>query len=109
MDKWIEDVRRCGGQETVLAIIGNKLDLDEIRQVSISEGEAKAKQNEALFYETSAKFNLNIGDLFQMIGERCHTSFAQTQKDEILTQTVDINNQEQPVQKRESDTKSCNC
>lgn len=110
MDKWVDDVRRCGGQATVLAIVGNKEDLNEIRQVPVSAGEAKAKQHEAMFFEASAKFNRNISDLFQIIGERCHALNSQTQKDQILTQTVELAHQEQIVQKREPDEKKkCNC
>ena len=42
--------------EAIVALVGNKVDLEANRQVSRLEGEAKAKEFGALvFHETSAK------------------------------------------------------
>ncbi|AEE87134.1 putative small GTP-binding protein [Arabidopsis thaliana] len=66
--KWIEDVHRERGQSNVIIVlVGNKTDLVEKRQVSISEGEDKGKEYGVMFIETSAKENFNIKALFRKI------------------------------------------
>ncbi|XP_010446557.1 PREDICTED: ras-related protein RABH1c-like [Camelina sativa] len=66
--KWIEDVHRERGQgDVIIVLVGNKTDLVDKRQVSISEGEDKAKEYGLMFIETSAKENFNIKALFRKI------------------------------------------
>eukprot|EP00695_Tsukubamonas_globosa_P000370 TRINITY_DN1270_c0_g1_i1.p1 TRINITY_DN1270_c0_g1~~TRINITY_DN1270_c0_g1_i1.p1 ORF type:complete len:206 (-),score=34.62 TRINITY_DN1270_c0_g1_i1:80-697(-) len=53
--KWYEDVRAERGTNVIIVLVGNKTDLSDKRQVSIEEGEAKAKELGVMFVETSAK------------------------------------------------------
>ncbi|KAJ4878621.1 Ras-related protein RABH1a [Raphanus sativus] len=62
--KWIEDVRAERGNHVIIALVGNKTDLVHRRQVSIEEGDNKAREFGALFIETSAKAGFNIKPLF---------------------------------------------
>ncbi|CAH8326785.1 unnamed protein product [Eruca vesicaria subsp. sativa] len=62
--KWIEDVRAERGDQVIIALVGNKTDLVHRRQVSIEEGDTKARELGALFIETSAKAGFNIKPLF---------------------------------------------
>ncbi|KAF8091210.1 hypothetical protein N665_0451s0023 [Sinapis alba] len=62
--KWIEDVRAERGNHVIIALVGNKTDLVHRRQVSIEEGDNKARELGALFIETSAKAGFNIKPLF---------------------------------------------
>ena len=50
----------------IIALVGNKTDLDG-REVSAAEGEAKAKEEEVMFIETSAKAGFNVKVLFRKI------------------------------------------
>jgi len=68
-DKWIEDVRAERGNEVVVMLVGNKTDLNDKRQVTTEEGEAKAKKLNVLFIETSAKSNHNIKQMFRKLAE----------------------------------------
>ena len=65
--KWIEEVRNERGNDVILVLVGNKTDQAEKRQVSVEEGEAKAKEYDILFIETSAKAGLNVKALFRKI------------------------------------------
>ncbi|GMI51066.1 hypothetical protein ScalyP_jg3666 [Parmales sp. scaly parma] len=65
--KWIEDVRGERGNDVVIMLVGNKTDLAEKRQVSIEEGEQKAKEENLLFIECSAKANYNVKNLFRKL------------------------------------------
>ncbi len=50
--------------ETVQKVlVGNKADMPD-RQVSTEEGEELARQNGIPFFESSAKENLNISEIF---------------------------------------------
>jgi len=64
---WIEDVRTERGNDVVIMLVGNKTDLGDKRSVSIEEGEAKAKEYDILFIETSAKLGFNIKALFRKV------------------------------------------
>ena len=48
-------------------MVGNKTDLVDKRQVSIEEGDAKARELNVMFIETSAKAGFNIKALFRKI------------------------------------------
>ncbi|TXG54365.1 hypothetical protein EZV62_019621 [Acer yangbiense] len=65
--KWIEEVRTERGSDVIIVLVGNKTDLVEKRQVSIEEGEAKSRELNVMFIETSAKAGFNIKPLFRKI------------------------------------------
>ena len=52
---WVKSVEEILGQEPVLAVVGNKIDLFEKQEVKKERAEAYAKKIGALFYESSAK------------------------------------------------------
>ncbi|KAG6384886.1 hypothetical protein SASPL_153708 [Salvia splendens] len=58
--KWIEEVRTERGGDVIIVLVGNKTDLVEKRQVSIEEGDNKAREIGIMFLETSAKAGFNI-------------------------------------------------
>lgn len=58
--KWIDDVRAERGSDVIIMLVGNKTDLSEKRQVSMEEGERKAKELNVMFIETSAKAGYNV-------------------------------------------------
>ena len=65
--KWIDDVRTERGSDVIIMLVGNKTDLADKRQVSIDEGEAKAKELNVMFIETSAKAGFNVKPLFRRV------------------------------------------
>eukprot|EP00049_Salpingoeca_infusionum_P021680 m.4113 g.4113 ORF g.4113 m.4113 type:complete len:206 (+) comp4421_c0_seq1:277-894(+) len=64
---WIDDVRAERGHDVIIMLVGNKTDLSDKRQVSIEEGEAKAKELNVMFIETSAKAGHNVKQLFRRL------------------------------------------
>ena len=50
--------------EVIFCLVGNKIDLEEQRQVTKEEGEKYAKDNNIIFQEVSSKTGDNISDLF---------------------------------------------
>ncbi|KAL4608489.1 ras-related protein Rab-6A isoform X3 [Arapaima gigas] len=65
--KWIDDVRTERGSDVIIMLVGNKTDLADKRQVSIEEGEKKAKELNVMFIETSAKAGYNVKQLFRRV------------------------------------------
>jgi len=66
-NKWIDDVRAERGNDVIIMLVGNKTDLADKRQVSIHDGEKKAKELNVMFIETSAKAGYNVKQLFRRV------------------------------------------
>lgn len=66
-NKWIEDVRAERGNDVIIMLVGNKTDLADKRQVSMEDGEKKAKELNVMFIETSAKAGYNVKQLFRRV------------------------------------------
>jgi len=66
-NKWIDDVRAERGNDVIIMLVGNKTDLAEKRQVATESGEAKAKELNVMFIETSAKAGHNVKQLFRKV------------------------------------------
>jgi Ras-related protein Rab-6A len=65
--RWIQEVRTERGSDVIIFLVGNKTDLVDKRQVSIEDGDEKARDFNVNFIETSAKAGLNIKALFRKI------------------------------------------
>ncbi|KAF8065636.1 RABH1B [Scenedesmus sp. PABB004] len=65
--RWIQEVRTERGSDVIVFLVGNKTDLVDKRQVSLEEGDAKARELSVNFIETSAKAGFNIKALFRKI------------------------------------------
>ena len=61
---WLAEARANGNPELVILLCGNKIDRDDERVVTHQEGEALARNNGILFFESSAKENISIPNLF---------------------------------------------
>ncbi|ORE16690.1 putative YPT6-GTP-binding protein of the rab family [Rhizopus microsporus] len=67
--KWIDDVRAERGEEVIIVLVGNKSDLSDKREVTVEEGEKRAKELHVMFIETSAKAGHNVKILFKKIAQ----------------------------------------
>ena len=67
IDKWIGDLKEYGEENVCVILVGNKCDLENIRQVSQDEVSKKAEQYNIGFCETSALSAKNIDTAFQML------------------------------------------
>ena len=60
--EWIKSVKDAKGDLFPMILLGNKLDLQDKREVSIEEGKSLAEQNGMEFFETSNKEGTNINE-----------------------------------------------
>ncbi len=67
VDFWLEDAQRKLGN-VPFVLIGNKIDLEDKREITKEEGLEKAKKLKSFFIETSALKNINVQDTFKIIG-----------------------------------------
>ena len=63
--EWIAEVYSNGNLNTVIALVGNKTDLEQSREVTTREAEAFAKAKGLLYVEASAKDGLNVAEIFE--------------------------------------------
>jgi small GTP-binding protein len=67
---WLKELREKGPKQVVIALAGNKLDLEQMRAVSKEMGQKFAEENHIpVFLETSAVTDENIKKIFQAIAK----------------------------------------
>lgn len=66
----MKELQRQGNANIVIALAGNKSDLNSKRKVEPEEAESYASDNGIFFMETSAKTATNVNELFVAIARR---------------------------------------
>ncbi|CAM9711580.1 unnamed protein product [Phaeothamnion confervicola] len=61
---WVGELQQQGPPDIVIAIAGNKRDLEADREVEVSTARAYAEEIGAMFFETSAKDDTNVYNVF---------------------------------------------
>lgn len=92
--KWVEDLK-SHNNTAILALIGNKVDLQESRKVSYETAKLYSVQNNLLYFEASAKLNHNINEAFMTLIEKIPLS-NDTLKDEKAGKTLAISGDTKP-------------
>ena len=64
LPKWFSDILDVKNNEAVFVLVGNKIDLENERQVSTEEGKKFALEKNLIFQEVSAKNGTNFEELF---------------------------------------------
>jgi GTPase SAR1 family protein len=59
---YLSDFREHSRRRTVGILIGNKMDLDHDREVSLEEAEEFARQHSLLYFEVSCRTGANVND-----------------------------------------------
>eukprot|EP01123_Difflugia_compressa_P009206 TRINITY_DN2982_c0_g2_i1.p1 TRINITY_DN2982_c0_g2~~TRINITY_DN2982_c0_g2_i1.p1 ORF type:complete len:436 (-),score=108.53 TRINITY_DN2982_c0_g2_i1:13-1320(-) len=72
VQRWITDVQECTSEDCRLLLIGNKIDLDYERKVTIDEAVRLATQYNFDFLETSAQQGHNCYKAIQVILQEIH-------------------------------------
>ncbi|PLW38743.1 hypothetical protein PCANC_19302 [Puccinia coronata f. sp. avenae] len=67
---WIRELQKQADAQIVIALAGNKADLEERRQVPTEEAQRFAEEENLLFFETSAKNSTNVSDIFTAIAKK---------------------------------------
>jgi len=67
---WVTELLSAHSPGIVIALAGNKADLDATRRVDSALARSYAEKNNLLFMETSAKTGQNVSEIFHEIGRR---------------------------------------
>ena len=66
---WVRELQRQADPNIIIALCGNKTDLNARRQVSQEEAKKYADEEGLMWGETSAKTGEGVSDIFTAIGE----------------------------------------
>ena len=69
LQDWLEVIENNANKNVLKILIGNKIDLEEDRQIKTEEGQSFANRNNMQFIETSAKTNTNVTDAFEALAK----------------------------------------
>ncbi|KAK9731750.1 Ras family [Popillia japonica] len=67
---WVKELRKMLGNDVCLVIVGNKTDLEKERHVNLQEAEQYSEAVGAIHFQTSAKLNEGVEDVFLALTNR---------------------------------------
>ena len=94
IDKWIGDLKNNGDENMIVYLVGNKSDLNDMREVRKDEAMTKSEKYNIAFSETSALYGDNIHKIFQDLMEKVYINFYRndkTNREKEINKGVDLN------------------
>lgn len=91
---WLSDLRTHADPNIAVALVGNKADLTENRQVSTEEAQAWADENGVLFVEASAKTGDRVEQAFEAVARKVY--------DKIKDGVFDLNDKSNGIKIRQA-------
>ncbi|KAL1536205.1 Ras-related protein RABA5d [Salvia divinorum] len=67
ISRWLDELKTHSDTAVAKILVGNKLDLDNIRDVSVEEGKSLAESEGLFFMETSALDSTNVKKAFDLV------------------------------------------
>ncbi|KAK4373569.1 hypothetical protein RND71_008953 [Anisodus tanguticus] len=106
---WIRNIEQHASDNVNRILVGNKADMDESkRAVPTSKGQALADEYGIKFFETSAKTNLNVEEVFFSIGRDIKQRLSESDS-KTEPQTIRINQSDQAGTSGQGAQKSSCC
>ncbi|GME87976.1 hypothetical protein B5S28_g769 [[Candida] boidinii] len=87
---WIKELQRQASPDIVIALAGNKLDLESERSISTEEAQIYANEEKLLFFEVSAKTGENVKDTFKAIAEKLPIEEKVSQSQRRRQRNIDL-------------------
>ena len=72
LNVWLQNINEKADANVVKFLVANKIDLVDDRVINTDEGKAIAKQFNLEYYETSAKANKGVKQMFEAIITKAH-------------------------------------
>ena len=83
-DYYLKDLRKSEISNVIpIFLVGNKMDLEEKREITFEEGEKFAKENGLMFCECSAKTGENIDFIFNKLANKIHENKIKKEKEKM--------------------------
>eukprot|EP00756_Hemistasia_phaeocysticola_P050724 Hpha_TRINITY_DN25915_c0_g1::TRINITY_DN25915_c0_g1_i1::g.185423::m.185423/K07881/RAB14; Ras-related protein Rab-14 len=108
---WLSDARNLTNPNTVMMLVGNKVDLEDQREVSFEEATRFAEEHQLLFLECSAKTGQNVEEAFVKTARLIHDNIANGVLDPHAVESgVQLGRQQQrPPPGQAAKQKRCGC
>jgi len=71
-ERWLRNLKELAEPDVVIMLVGNKSDLDNLRQVSVEDAQSFAQQNGVGFMETSALNGKNVSLAFEELAKKIY-------------------------------------
>jgi Ras-related protein Rab-1A len=71
---WLNEIKSEASNKVCVFLVANKIDIEE-RLIPREDGEEIAKNNNLEFYESSAKDNINVSEVFQDLAEKINEKY----------------------------------
>ena len=109
LPEWLNDLTTVNLDDVIFALVGNKNDLEDQRQVTTEEGEKFAKERNYIFHEVSAKTSDGFSDLFyKKIFEQIRLKFRPAgQQPTSEVKEVKFNIEQEEQKKIEAKKRKC--
>ena len=72
LNNWISSISEHADNTIIKYLIGNKCDLTEERKVTKEEAEKIGGRNKMIYFETSAKANINVKECIENIAKEIY-------------------------------------
>ncbi|GKV28484.1 hypothetical protein SLEP1_g37534 [Rubroshorea leprosula] len=106
---WIRNIEQHASDNVNKILVGNKADMDESkRAVPTSKGQALADEYGIKFFETSAKTNMNVEEVFFSIARDIKQRLAESDN-KVESQAINLNQSGQAATGSEAAQKSACC
>ena len=108
LSDWLKDLTNINMNEVIFALVGNKIDLSDKREVSPEEGQKFGEEHDFIFQEVSAKTGDGFSDLFyKNLFEKIRVKFRPSGQ-QPTSEVKDIKfNIEQEAKKSENKRRCC--
>lgn len=84
IEKWIFDVREERGDDIIILMVGNKIDLEKERKVTKKQGLKKSRKLKVYFHESSAKLPHTVQELFHKLALVLPEEIAKNQDQNVV-------------------------
>ena len=105
---WMKNIMDLKGKEFPVILVGNKIDLVDVREVSIEDGENSAKQYGIPFFEISNKLGTNVEDAGLELINLVVDTYSNTKDDKSKGSALKLNKKNNKNNKNKG-KKGCNC
>ena len=96
VSKWVNQIHEEVSLNVVIFLAGNKIDLEEKREISYEIGEKLAKELGCTFFEASAKTGVNIDEIFNELAESLDAIYGKN----IVKQTENLRHDGKETKKK---------
>ena len=105
LNVWFNDLSTLCAPNAYIILIGNKVDLEEERQIVESEANAFAQRYDLVYLETSAKNGNNVEEAFVRLGKEIYRKVKSGEIKTVKPVSKKIDQEEN----NDTTKKNCNC